>query len=70
MSSGTSLELNEKFPPPKEFAQRAAISSMEQYERMYKDAFDDPDKFWAERAAAKRSRSSRTWTTRSWIVQR
>ena len=45
MSSGTSLELNEKFPPPKEFAQHASISSMEQYERMYKDALADPDKF-------------------------
>jgi acetyl-CoA synthetase len=51
MSSGTSLELNEKFAPPKDFAQNAAVSSMEQYERLYKEAFDDPDKFWAERAA-------------------
>ena len=51
MSSGTSLELNEKFPPPSEFAHRAAISSMDQYERMYKDALADPDKFWAERAS-------------------
>jgi acetyl-CoA synthetase len=51
MSSGTSLELNEKFPPPADFAQRAAISSMDQYERMYKDALVDPDKFWSERAS-------------------
>jgi acetyl-CoA synthetase len=51
MSSGTSLELNEKFPPPKSFVEHATIASMEQYERMYKDALDDPDKFWAERAA-------------------
>jgi acetyl-CoA synthetase len=50
MSSGTSLELNEKFPPPTDFAKRATISSMDQYERMYKDALADPDKFWSERA--------------------
>jgi acetyl-CoA synthetase len=51
MSSGTSLELNEKFPPPKEFAQHASISSMEQYERLYMDALADPDKFWSECAS-------------------
>lgn len=51
MSSGTSLELNEKFAPPKDFAQHAAVSSMEQYERLYQEALTDPDKFWSERAS-------------------
>jgi acetyl-CoA synthetase len=51
MGSGTSLELNERFPPPREFSANASISSMEQYEQLYQSARKDPDKFWAEQAA-------------------
>jgi acetyl-CoA synthetase len=49
-TSGTSMEQNERFAPPKEFASKAAIGSMEQYEKLYKQSVDDPDKFWEERA--------------------
>ena len=43
--------LNEPaIPPPDEFASRAHIGSMEDYETMYKRALDDPETFWAEQA--------------------
>lgn len=37
-------------PPPEEFSSRARVGSMEDYEEMYKKAYDDPEKFWAEQA--------------------
>jgi len=39
-----------KFPVPESFRAKAHISSMEQYEEMYKRSLDDPDGFWAEQA--------------------
>ena len=42
------------FPPPKEFAAKARIGSMEQYEKLWKEAAGDLEGFWgkmAERAA-------------------
>ncbi|MDT7603555.1 MAG: acetyl-CoA synthetase [Acidobacteriota bacterium] len=53
-TSTTNIEstLNEQrvFPPPAEFAARARISSMEEYERLRKEAADAPDEFWARMA--------------------
>ncbi len=42
--------LNEKrvFPPSEEFRSKAHISSVEQYERMCREADADPEKFWGE----------------------
>ena len=34
------------FPPPKEFSAKARISSMQQYEKMWKEAADDLEGFW------------------------
>jgi acetyl-CoA synthetase len=34
------------FPPPKEFAEKARIGSMEQYEKMWNEAADDLEGFW------------------------
>jgi acetyl-CoA synthetase len=44
--------LNESrvFPPPPEFASRAHVSSLEQYEALWNRAKDDPDGFWGEMA--------------------
>jgi acetyl-CoA synthetase len=44
--------LNEQrvFPPPAEFAARARIGSMEEYERLRKEASDAPESFWARMA--------------------
>lgn len=49
-SSGTSMEQNERFAPPKEFSSKAAIGSMEEYEKLYKRSIENPDDFWEERA--------------------
>ncbi len=45
------MEQNEKFSPSKEFSAKAAVSSLEQYQKLYALADKDPDKFWSERAA-------------------
>ena len=38
------------FPPPAEFSAQAAIKSMAEYERLYRQSIDEPDAFWAEQA--------------------
>ncbi len=38
------------FPPPKEFSDKARISSMEQYEAMWKDANENTEEFWGKLA--------------------
>ncbi len=42
---------NRVFPPPAEFAQRARVGSLAEYERMYRESIDEPDKFWAREAS-------------------
>ena len=37
-----------KIAPPKEFSEKAHISSLEQYEEMYKRSIEDSDGFWAD----------------------
>jgi acetyl-CoA synthetase len=53
-TSTTDIEstLNEErvFPPPAEFAERARVKSMEEYERLREEAASDPDAFWARMA--------------------
>jgi acetyl-CoA synthetase len=45
--------LNEqrKFDPPAEFSKHAHIKSLEEYERLYQESVDDPDKFWSRIAS-------------------
>jgi acetyl-CoA synthetase len=56
MSSPTSahitsvLKESRQFPPPSEFATRARIKSMAEYERLWQRACDDPEGFWGEQA--------------------
>ncbi len=38
------------FPPSKEFSAKAHIKSMKDYEKLYKESVDSPDKFWARMA--------------------
>jgi acetyl-CoA synthetase len=38
-------------PPPSSFASGAHIRSLDQYEQLYKESIEDPDKFWAEIAS-------------------
>jgi acetyl-CoA synthetase len=48
------------FPPPPEFARKARISSLEQYEALWNRAKDDPEGFWGEQAKA--LRWSKPWS--------
>jgi len=38
------------FPPPPSFAATARINSMADYERLYRESIDNPDRFWGEQA--------------------
>lgn len=46
----SSLRENRVFPPPAEFAARAHVRSLEDYEAMYRRSVEDPDAFWADAA--------------------
>ena len=52
--SGADIEsiLKEKrvFPPNSSFSEKSHIKSMEDYERLRKEAEEDPDKFWGRLA--------------------
>jgi len=41
------LKEKRKFEPPKEFSDRAYIKSFQEYEKIYKQAEEDPEAFWA-----------------------
>ncbi len=43
----STLRENRVFPPPPEFAAAAHIKSLEQYESMYRESIQNPEKFWA-----------------------
>src|ERR1035441_10524959 len=55
----STLRENRVFPPPAEFAAKAYVSSLEQYEAMYKQSIADPEAFWAE--AARELHWFKTW---------
>src|ERR1700704_4786474 len=40
------LQEQRKFECPSEFSQQAHIKSFEQYERIYKESIEEPEKFW------------------------
>ena len=42
------LQEQRSFPPPPQFAARAHIKSLEEYERIYKLSVEQPEKFWAD----------------------
>jgi acetyl-CoA synthetase len=46
----SSLRENRVFAPPAEFAAKAHIKSLEQYEAMYRQSVEAPEAFWAEAA--------------------
>jgi len=46
----STLRENRVFPPPEEFAGKAHIKSLEEYEALYKRSIEDPESFWAEAA--------------------
>jgi acetyl-CoA synthetase len=44
------LQETRVFPPPTDFASKARINSLDQYEALWNRARDDPEGFWAEQA--------------------
>jgi acetyl-CoA synthetase len=46
----SSLRENRVFAPPAEFAAKAHVKSLEQYEEMYRRSVERPEEFWAEAA--------------------
>jgi len=47
----SSLRENRSFEPSQEFRSKAHISSLDQYEQMYRRSVEQPEKFWAEAAS-------------------
>jgi len=47
----STLRENRVFPPPAEFSAKAHIKSLEEYETLYKQSIEDPEKFWAGAAS-------------------
>jgi acetyl-CoA synthetase len=45
------LRENRVFPPPAEFAAKAHVGSLEEYEAMYRRSVEQPEAFWAEAAS-------------------
>jgi acetyl-CoA synthetase len=43
----STLRENRVFPPPAEFAAKAHIKSLEEYEALYKKSIEDPEAFWS-----------------------
>jgi acetyl-CoA synthetase len=43
----STMQENRVFPPPKEFAAKARIHSRAEYDRLYRESIDHPDKFWS-----------------------
>ena len=48
----SSQQENRLFPPPKAFAEKARVASMDEYRKLYRRSIDDPDGFWREQARA------------------
>src|SRR5947209_3213062 len=44
------LKESRTFPPPADFAARALVKNLGEYERLWHKAKDDPEGFWAEQA--------------------
>ncbi len=57
----STLREDRVFAPTSEFAARAHIRSLDEYERMYRQSVDEPELFWAE--AAKQLDWMSPWTT-------
>jgi acetyl-CoA synthetase len=43
----STLRENRVFPPPAEFSAKAHVKSLEEYESLYRQSIEDPEKFWA-----------------------
>lgn len=61
-----------KFTPPKTFSRDSHIKSIGDYNRLYKESIEDPDKFWSSIAEElhwfKRWDKIHSWDKISWIA--
>src|SRR6202043_2742140 len=46
----STLDEQRSFPPPAEFSQKAQIKSLAEYEALYKESIEQPEKFWGRAA--------------------
>ena len=46
----STLDEQRSFPPPAEFSQKAQIKSLAEYDALYKESVEQPEKFWARAA--------------------
>src|ERR1700692_3169424 len=46
----STLDEQRLFDPPAEFSQKAQIKSLAEYEALYKESVEEPEKFWARAA--------------------
>jgi len=46
----STLRENRVFPPPPEFSAKAHIKSLEEYESLYRESIQNPERFWAKAA--------------------
>jgi acetyl-CoA synthetase len=46
----STLREDRVFPPPEEFSAKARIKSLAEYDALYKQSIEDPEKFWARAA--------------------
>ncbi len=44
------MEEKRVFPPPEGMSEKAYIGSLEEYQKIYKESIEDPEKFWGELA--------------------
>jgi len=44
------MEERRVFPPPKDVSEKAYIRSMEEYQKIYKESIENPEKFWGKLA--------------------
>ena len=42
----STLQEQRKFEPPEHFSHQAHIKSLQEYERIYRESVEDPEKFW------------------------
>ena len=50
-SVSSTLQEHRRFAPPAEISKHAHIKSMADYDKLYKESIENPDKFWGERAS-------------------
>lgn len=42
---------NRLFQPPKAFSEKAYVSSLAQYQELYRKSISDPEEFWSQQAS-------------------